>query len=258
MLRAITQARTLVRRRSCRMYSDDSLSNLSEYIKLEGFEEEDLVFNYGTKEETPAKNEKRIVQYIVTHFAAFFKNEEVICGGGAPRDILLGKNFSDIDLYIPRPKNIENEILFSMLVGHDKIENVIELKSSNLESYAMSYPEASLYALEASYFGFNRSKRGIKIQFMFLDGVLPLEYVRHCFCCNMSKAWISSDGTISTDQAFIKGLLDKELHFSWEYSNGKPNLDYIKKISKKYPDFSFSLKTRKDIRRALVNKYMYT
>lgn len=166
-------------------------------------------------------NEKRLGEEVLQRIKKIDPN--AIIAGGAPRDWWMGKECSDIDIYLKAP----------------------ELSSDPLRQAAISLlgfnRVRSMSAVDEDYEGisdllavFEFDYEGKTFNIMFMDEYCAFPYTGH-FSCSICEIYY--DGQYHPSPKFMKTLLDKVIILSDDVDE---NTKHVQKIAGKFPGYTFA------------------
>jgi hypothetical protein len=156
---------------------------------------------------------------------------EAICAGGAPRDLVLGLNIRDFDIYIKAPTLIGNTLEdFILPAVQQEFINMFGKEVSDPELIGESWYEDTYIE---SIYEFDILEQ-VVIQLIFVKPSWDLKTVVKNFPMTLSQAWITSDSMkINTTPLF-----DKSIELRVGVYNHKCRSSYLSKIVQKFRGFA--------------------
>jgi len=216
---------------------------------------------YDEEESREIVSQNIIANALMRFVSDRFNTQEVVLAGGMVRDWFFNKEGSDYDIYVDMPENYDADFLIANFVApltesEAKTYRIKELRNvrqfSKAEGDKFSYAGAAIEHIvefeTISDFDYDKPN---KVQVMFLQSGLGIEnYITYGFSCNLSKCWKSMIGDSVFTKQFVKGFTDRTLRFNWDFEvDGEANLEYIRKILNKFPDFEIDEQTRECLQR---------
>lgn len=148
--------------------------------------------------------------------------------GGAVRDMLLGKEIRDIDVYITMPPGSAAN------------------KASFITKCLGSFENSLLWKYMGGKFDYEYSNDGIvavfnnkrlNADFIFIKDA-PSRHVAEQFGCGLSQALLYSTGIVATTDLFQTDAKEKSITFFTPERGKYPKRKYIRKLKNKYEDYT--------------------
>ena len=156
-----------------------------------------------------------------------------VLAGGAVRDMVLGINPTDWDVYIQLP--LDNHIIKHFVTG--------AMAEAGITVELAGDPDSAEYSDEygGGMFVWNIEYDGLKIQ--LIDQKLPIDVVYADFGCSLSKATMDIRGRIYLTEDFVQSIANQTITFD---DVEKATGDYGVKIMSKFPGWTIDVKEERN------------